>query len=324
MGRYEFKLGGINTNSKCNLSCVMCEFHGPSGGQVGREESSELSEQQVLKFLREIPAAQDLWFASFGEIFLDSLALTHIRNAVALGHIPHVLTNAQLLDEGLIDELLAIGVRYFSFSVDAIDHRTYAKVRRKGDFQKILDAATILNSRRTAFPDIHLTIGNVILGNMTDEDVFVRFWTGKADFIAFFHQVHEFGLKFKSTYYFPKERNECDIHAYLLPNGQVSPCCTINTHSNYFDLDWLPNIDEMTAQEAYDQLQDMYHDPSSPLREICGRCEQWIRFHKPNDGNFPHIRSFNLGSPAIREEPVQPLAPSKVPEWMKALSKLFK
>lgn len=290
------RVGGVNTTEHCNLSCVMCEFHGPRGGQQGKEASKvkALGPPQVRKFLAALPPQQTVWFASFGEFFLDPEAIVHLRSAMEYGHEPAVLTNGQLLDEALIGELLDIGVRRFSISVDAIDEDTYRKVRRLGDFGKILTACRLLMEKKQRYPDILLSIGNVVLKGITNEEKFIKFWRGKADTISFFHHVHNFGLNFSSLYYTPTDRNPCVLYAYLLPSGQISPCCTMNVQANYFDIPWLPTIDQHSPEEAMDILEGMYADPDSPLRAICAKCDHWIRFAPPTNGNFPHIRTVSL------------------------------
>jgi hypothetical protein len=92
---------------------------------------------------------QTIHFTATGDFFQDPNALRHLRAAIALGHPVHVLSHGQNMPSGLLDDMLAIGVREFRFSVDHIDPHQYAKIRRGGELSRVLAAIDHLGERHS-------------------------------------------------------------------------------------------------------------------------------------------------------------------------------
>ena len=299
------RVGGINTTERCNLSCIMCHFHGP--GVIRRNRT--LDPELVVKFLREIPPHQEVWLAGTGEFFMDLNAVSHLHRARAMGHRPCVLTNGQLLTSDLIDRVLEAGVRQIAVSVDAMSAGDYARIRRGGDFQRILDACAELRARKRKCPGLRVEV-NVILFNETlaRQEDFVRFWRDKADALDFRAEYFD-TFKFRNTLGRPQKRVECQVAAYLLPSGQIAPCCAMIVHQHSHDLPWLPHIRDCTVTAAYESLRAMYADPGSPLSQLCRGCEWWIQFVRNADGTTPYSRHVSF----------EPVSPPKLRQRVKAL-----
>ena len=148
---------------------------------------------------------------------MDPNALVHLRNAVALGHQPAILTNGQSFTPELIDELLRIGVRWIHFSVDAYDAETYRKIRRGGELSKIVDACRYLRTRRRDYPRLRVEVNNVLFHKtFPDQQRFIAFWTGLVDAVNF--NAEYYGtFHFRNTFFDPGERVDCHLQIYLLP-----------------------------------------------------------------------------------------------------------
>ena len=290
--RIHVKVGGICTTEKCNLSCTMCHFHGPEAPRRGRPRT--LAPDLVAKFIGDIPEKQDLWFASTGEFFMDPHALEHLRLASQLGHRPRVLTNGQLLTRELIDNMLEAGVRFVRFSVDAIDPERYGQIRRGGQFEKVLEACAYLRAKKREYPGLTVGISNTLFeDSVSRQDEFIRFWRGKADRVAFNAQYYDI-FKFKHLFFTPPARVPCELQLYLLPSGAMVPCCALEVYEHCENLDWLPNIASASLREAFELFKRMYADSSSPLRQICAKCEWWVVSVPPRDGRTPFWRDVVL------------------------------
>src|SRR5580704_12289020 len=122
------------TTETCELSCVFCHFNGPNATKKAKTISPELVEKGV----RQYPKGQKVYFAATGDFFQDPNAMQHLRTTIALGHPVNVLSHGQSMPPPLLDEMIEIGVREFRFSVDHIEPRAYAKIRRGGDLEKVL------------------------------------------------------------------------------------------------------------------------------------------------------------------------------------------
>lgn len=287
------QVGGIASTEVCDISCVMCHFNGP----LAPRKSATISPEEAAAFMRDTPKGL-LWFAATGEFFMDPNALTHLRNAVALGHKPAILTNGQSLTPALIDELLTIGVRMIRFSVDAYDPETYRKIRRGGELSKIVDACRYLHARKREYPDLRVEVNNVLFHKtFGDQDRFVAFWRGLVDAVNFNAEYYD-TFRFRNTFFDRGERVDCHLQLYLLPTGQMAPCCAVTVHQHTHNLDWLPHIRDTQPSVAMEKLQAMYNDPRSPLAALCRDCEWWILWKKDQTGNSPYFKTVEIDSGA--------------------------
>jgi pyruvate-formate lyase-activating enzyme len=272
------KFFSLTTTEVCNLSCVYCHFNGPTAIKKARTLPPEL----VCKLLDEMPDGAWVTFAGTGEYFLDPYALDHLRYAIARGLTVDVLSHGQFFTPELMDELLRIGVRYFRMSCDSVDAAEYAKIRRGGELQKIVDAAAYFRSRKADYPDIDVMICATLLSTtMSKRQGMIDFWTGKVDQISF-HAEYFDTFKFRNATltYNPTERVDCSIELKIVPSGKIAPCCAIMVYEHDGDTSWLPDVRTHTMQQAYDILCDLYDDSNSPLAKLCAKCDWWIQFHE--------------------------------------------
>jgi pyruvate-formate lyase-activating enzyme len=278
------------TTETCELSCVFCHFNGPNATKKAKTIAPELVEKGV----REYPKGQKVYFAATGDFFQDPNAMRHLRTTIALGHPVNVLSHGQSMPPALLDEMIEIGVREFRFSVDHIEPRAYAKIRRGGDLEKVLATIDFLNERKKRVPDIGVEINCILIGDTKDRmDEFANFWRGRVDAVNFHAEYYD-TLKFRSLFHVPEKRNDCHIQPYVLPTGQVTPCCAIMVHAHEGDVSWLPNIADTSLPEAYDKLCDMYEDPNSELGKICSKCQWWVMWSELKDGATPYLKTIRF------------------------------
>jgi hypothetical protein len=283
----------------------MCHFNGPSAPR----KSATLTPAEGLAFMRSIPRCL-LWFSSSGEFFMDPNALVHVRNAIDLGHQPAILSNGQSFTPELMDELLRIGVRFIRFSVDAYDPDTYRKIRRRGELSKIVNACRYLRARKRDYPTLRVEITNTLFRNtFPAQERFIAFWTGMADAVNFNAEYYN-TFHFRNTFMDPGERVDCHLQIYLLPTGQMAPCCAVMVHQHTHQLDWLPHIRDTEPAVALDVFQEMYDTPSSPLANLCKGCEWWILWKKDAAGNSPYCRIVEIDDGTGGWPPADELAES--------------
>src|SRR5262249_6441544 len=290
-----------NTTEICNLSWVMCHFNGPAATKL----HSTLTIEEVRKFVSSIPPGP-LWFAATGEFLMDPHALDHLRTAVAFGHRPCVLTHGQLLTPQIMDSMLEIGVREITISVDAIEPARYRRIRRGGEFGKILEARAYLRSKKSAYPDVMVTIANVLFKNSLGRQAeFERFWTGRADRVSFQAEYYN-TFQLRNLLYDPGERTDCDLRVYLMPNGRMAPCCAMTVYQHNRDVEWLPHIRNTTPGEALEHFHKLYADPPSPLQQLCRECDWWMMFKQGEQGHSAFTRTAILPDLAPGVSPEAP------------------
>lgn len=310
----EADFSGFATTETCELSCVFCHFNGPSATKKARTLPPSL----VEKGLREARAGQKIHFAATGDFFQDPHAMDHLQASLDLGHPVNVLSHGQSMPPDRVDDMLQMGVREFRFSVDHIESRAYAKIRRGGDLDKVLATIDYLRRRKADFGDISVEVNCILIGDTRERmQEFADFWSTRVDAVHFHAEYHDV-LKFRNLFHVPEVRNDCHIQLYVLPSGQIAPCCAMMVQSHETDTSWLPNIQDDSLQEAYDRLCDMYEDPSSELGKVCAKCQWWVMWADQKDGASPYMKSVRFDQP----EPVPGPAPSTAPEaasrWRRA------
>lgn len=284
--RGRFVMGSICTTEVCDLSCVFCHFNGPKAPK----KSKQLEPHLVTKALQELPKGSQVYFAATGDLFMDEHAVEHLEAAVQRGLDPLVLSHGQRFTPEVLDTLLNIGVRRFRMSCDAIEPKAYAKIRRGGELQRILDAAEFLRNRKPSFPDITVEINCTLLSNtFPRQDEMIEFWRERVDAVNFNAEYFD-TFRFRNTFFTPQRRVDCHLQTYVLPSGKITPCCAVMVHAHDHDVSWLPDIRTHSLQEAHDQLCDMYEDPSSELSALCRQCDWWIMWAKKG-GMTPYLRS---------------------------------
>lgn len=302
---------GFATTETCELSCVFCHFNGPNATKKART----LDPETVRKGLEQLPDKQKVHFAATGDFFQDPHALDHLRTSIDLGHSVNVLSHGQSMPPARIDEMLEMGVREFRFSIDHIDARQYAKIRRGGDLDRVLETVAYLRQRKGDLPDINVEINCIVIGDTKERmQEFADFWSTRVDAIHFHAEYYDV-LKFRNLFFIPERRNDCHIQLYVLPSGQIAPCCAMMVQAHEGDASWLPNIADVSLQEAYDRLCDMYEDPTSDLGKVCSRCQWWVMWTEHRDGCTPYMKSVRFDQPAAtRPESLVESEPTSEPE----------
>lgn len=287
---FDFDFLSFATTETCELSCVFCHFNGPNA----TKKAATIAPELVEKGVRQLPGPRKVHFAATGDFFQDPNAMRHLSTTIALGHSVSVLSHGQSMPRGLIDDMLEIGVREFRFSVDHIEERAYAKIRRGGDLKKVLDTIAYLRDCRSRVSGIVVEINSILIGDSKDRmGEFTEFWRDKVDAVNFHAEYYD-TLKFRNLFHVPKTRNDCHLQPYVLPSGQITPCCAMMVHAHDTDLPWLPNIADVGLREAYDRLCDMYEDPNSELGKICSKCQWWVMWSDLEDGASPYLKTIRF------------------------------
>src|SRR5262245_14492716 len=284
-------LGYVMTTERCHLSCVMCHFNGPTAVR----KAATLDPALVRRALEGRPPGDKVWFVATGEFFSDPNALTHLRTAVELRLSPRVITHGKLLTPALMDEVLDIGVNEILLSVDSISPDQYARIRRGGRLEVILDACDYLRRRKQEHPDLRIGVTAICFAKQsTERSVVEEFWRTRVDYVQFVSEYFDV-CRFRRIFFVPEQRSDCRLELIPLPTGRIAPCCAIAIHAHDQDVSWLPHLAHDSPDEAYRKLCDMYDDPASPLGRICRTCDWWVQFHTNDRGETPIYEKVEFG-----------------------------
>jgi hypothetical protein len=173
---------------------------------------------------------------------------------------------------------------------------------------RIVDACRYLRERKRDYPELRVEVNNVLFHKtLGDQERFVSFCAGLVDAVNFNPEYYD-TFRFRNTFVEPGERVDCHLQIYLLPTGQVAPCCAVMVHQHTQNLEWLPHIRDTEPAAALDRFQQMYSDPASPLAALCRNCAWWIVWKKDANGNSPYFKTVHIDDGAGSRPPPAHLA----------------
>ena len=219
----------IEPTSICNLRCVMCF-------QIDETFTRDKSMMGLMSwelFTSVVDQAAEngcdaITMASRGEPTLHKRfgeKLHYIRKKGFLD--TKINTNATLLNEALIRDILGSEVANVTFSVDAITAESYEKIRVRGKFDQVLDNIKLFNKIRVEdFPNSKTTtrISGVAVDPDQNPEEMEQFWSDLVDEVVIVPSLPRW-----DSYNNPRfMRNEaCEIlysRMYVWWDGTCNPC----------------------------------------------------------------------------------------------------
>lgn len=183
----------LEVASICNFRCVMCyqidkSFSSKSKGYMGYMDL-DVFKNAIDELEGNVEAVT---LASRGEPMLNpqiSAMLDYMRGKF-LG--TKINTNASILSEKLIHELLSADLQTIVFSVDASDKETYEKIRINGNFEKVKGNIELFHKiKNRDYPDSRTVtrISGVKLNENQDLQKMIDMWRDLVDQVAFVHYL---------------------------------------------------------------------------------------------------------------------------------------
>ncbi|MGE5385935.1 MAG: radical SAM protein, partial [Betaproteobacteria bacterium] len=124
-------LANIEITTRCNLGCPACD-------RTQRKlRSRHMSQADFRHVLTRLPHACRVVLVGLGEPLMHPEVVDFIKITVAAGRQVSLVTNAMLLDADMARALCASGLASITFSLDAADDATAARVRTGSDMRQI-------------------------------------------------------------------------------------------------------------------------------------------------------------------------------------------
>ncbi|MCX5873743.1 MAG: radical SAM/SPASM domain-containing protein [Deltaproteobacteria bacterium] len=147
MKRRKFRLFQIEPTTRCNLHCVMCPWKDLH--RSGRDMDLDLYEALSKDFID----VEEVDLTGSGEPLMNEALDQMVRIAKDSGCRVGFSTNGVLLTPDRLDKLLAAGLDWVAFSVDAATSETYKKIRVGASFEDVLDNLEYIKSVRNSRND---------------------------------------------------------------------------------------------------------------------------------------------------------------------------
>jgi len=146
----------MELTNNCNLHCLFC----PTGTGSSTRNKGFMAEEVFQKLLENLKGRTiGLRFSRWGEPTLHPQIISFFKKAKEDGHLIHLNTNGQLLNEKFTMDLINTGLDSIKFSFQGVDEKTYQEMRQDSSFNKLLEnMKTVYNNRGTrALPYIHVS-----------------------------------------------------------------------------------------------------------------------------------------------------------------------
>ncbi|PIP91237.1 MAG: hypothetical protein COW01_06190 [Bdellovibrionales bacterium CG12_big_fil_rev_8_21_14_0_65_38_15] len=137
----------LRLNGKCNLECVMCDVWSQPNGLYDKSDFWSIGPEKIYPYLKEVDMLG-------GEPFIQKDTFRFIEEVSKINKdcTWGFITNCHYrISKQLRDGLDGLKIRHIHLSMDAITTKTYAAIRLKGDFERVLetvmDYVSIRNER---------------------------------------------------------------------------------------------------------------------------------------------------------------------------------
>ena len=218
----------IEPTSICNFRCVMCyqadkSFSSKSKGFMGHM-SMDLFKKCIDQLEGNVEA---ITFASRGEPTLNPniFEMIEYSNNKFLGL--KINTNASMLNEKLIHQLLSSSIQTIVFSIDAKDKESYEKIRINGNFDKTIKNLDLFNNIRDKHynrNDKIVRISGVKINKNQNISDMKKKWGNLADIIAFTNYTPWESSYENEINNITSACSELWTRMFIWWDGKVNPC----------------------------------------------------------------------------------------------------
>jgi len=264
---------GIETTSRCNLDCIMCP----------RQEMTRGKGDMDLELFKKISDSiignvEFIWLQDYGEPFLNKGIFDMIRYAKKSGLRTGISTNATVLDEGIIENIMFSGLDYIIFAFDGATKETYEKIRRGAKYEQVVqNIKQFIANKNERKADIFTVIQCIYMRD-TEKEIkdFKRMWKIKGvDGIRIRQVTYSGGEgKFKNRL----DSRPCywlwsDPH--IKWDGTVVPCCqdvnAVYPLGNIKD----KSFGEIWNSEGMVRLREMHISGKYKELPLCKNCNMY-------------------------------------------------
>ncbi len=234
----------VDVTCACNLSCPMCPAGSTRHSFPNFIKGRRLAEELYQKALREAESFNlpSIRLGMTGEPLLIDDIHQWVAEAKAAKIIDiSLITNGQLLDEGLIPKLIKSGLVRLMVSIDAATAETYARSRPGGDWQRLMSNLEAFIKIRAelgrGLPLLRLSFVEMNF-NYLEKELFVEKFGPLADYLSI--QRYQNIFKQADTDFAPPKAEkkapakvenpgqclEPLTRLALLADGSLFPCCS--------------------------------------------------------------------------------------------------
>ena len=276
------KLISLEVTNACNAKCVMCprEQLTRKIGNIRMDVVDKLCRDAYNKPLQKINVF------GFGESLLHPQLVDIIRHIKdALPHVElNLSTNAQLLNGGLAQKLLASGIDRINVDIDGVQKQTFESVRRQLDFETVVNnVKNLIKEHDAAGSRVKLSV-TIIKMDATEPEIesFRQQWLPLVDTVNVNHYNTWTGI-------FPdRNTNAPGLATFAFPcknpwremivnyDGSVAFCCMDFNATIVIGNIMKNTIEEIWHSEEMNRLRSLHLEGRYKEIPICSTCNEFI------------------------------------------------
>ncbi len=142
----------VEPTTRCNLRCVMCEH------TYWKEKPRDLSFEEFKRIIDQFPGLKWICMTGIGEGFVNKDYIKMLRYLKSKKIYVELFDNFYFLNEKIITELVDMGIDRILPSIESATKKTYEKIRRGSDFEKVVKNIKFLinlkKKRNLIFPEM--------------------------------------------------------------------------------------------------------------------------------------------------------------------------
>lgn len=266
----------IEPTSVCNYRCIMCyqadkSFSSKSQGFMGNMEF-EMFKNAIDELEGNVEA---ITFASRGEPTLNKYFADMLKYCEGKFLGLKMNTNASMLNEKLIHNILSSDIQTVVFSIDSKDKESYEKIRINGKFEKILKNLELFNNIRNSQYSRNkqiIRISGVKINSEQNIEEMKKQWGDIADVIAFTNYTPWESSYENKINEITEPCSELWLRMFLWYDGKVNPC-DYDYKSKLSKFSFKNStIKEIWNSEYYNLLRAKHLDGNRKTLEPCARC----------------------------------------------------
>ena len=290
----------IQTINLCNSSCIMCPI---SDKQKKKIEiiSDTLFKKIITEIISESRSGTIILPYLQNEPLMDKNIFKKIKLIKDLGKgkiTTGILTNGSLFNNEMIKDLEKFGNDFITISLDALTEKTYKKIRRGTDYNKVID--NINKLLQSDYDKKNIGVEFLVQKqNYYEKDIFKKFWKEKVGGILINYPSNRTGdvLNFDKIKLKKKDLSLIDRFKFRLLKGIIIYCpfpfSTFNILSNGDVIlcceDWgrkmiLGNIKQSSIKEIWDNqifktTRELIYKKMYEKIPPCRNCSLWKNAH---------------------------------------------
>jgi radical SAM protein with 4Fe4S-binding SPASM domain len=201
-------------------------------------------------------------------------------------------TNATMLKNDLARTLIDLEIDFISFSIDSIDPNLYARIRKNGNLEEVLQNIEYFceykKNKAVAKPEVQVSV--VRTDKSADGiESFVKYWGDKVDRVRVYEEHSKdgnFGSLSKLNDTNSSDRKPChkpftDMVIYW--DGRVAVCNHDWDRPNDIGDVNHTSISQIWTGDDYVRIRKTHLEQHDLLEKLCKNCDHWKAFYRPQN-----------------------------------------